>query len=56
MSGHMGDVRCTVQNLQIVKIDKEKNLLLIKGAIPGAPGNCVTIKLAVKKDTVGGKE
>lgn len=48
MSGHMGNVRTTTQNLQIVKIDKERNLLLIKGAIPGAPGNCVVIKPAVK--------
>ncbi len=56
MSGHMGDVRCTVQNLQIVKVDTEKNLLLIKGAIPGAPGNCVTIKPSVKKHTVRGGE
>lgn len=52
MSGQMGNVRCTTQNLKIVKVDKEKNLLLIRGAIPGAPGNCVTIKLAVKKKAV----
>ncbi len=55
MSGQMGNVRCTVQNLQIVKVDKEKNLILIKGAIPGAPGNCVTIIPAVKKQAIGGK-
>lgn len=55
MAGHLGNVRCTVQTLQIVKIDKERNLLLIKGAIPGAPGNCVTIKPAVKKQAVGGE-
>lgn len=55
MSGHMGNVKCTVQTLQVVKIDKEKNLILVKGAIPGAPGNCVTIKPAVKKQSVGGE-
>jgi large subunit ribosomal protein L3 len=49
MAGHMGNVRCTTQNLQIVKIDKEKNLLLVKGAIPGATGGCVIVQPAVKK-------
>ncbi len=52
MAGHMGSVQCTTQSLQIVKIDKERNLLLIKGAIPGAPGNCVIIKPSVKKGFV----
>lgn len=55
MSGQMGNVQCTTQNLEIVKIDTEKNLLLIKGAVPGAPGNCVIIKPAVKKRIVGGE-
>lgn len=49
MAGHMGDVQCTIQSLQVVKVDKDKNLLLIRGAIPGAPGNCVVVKPAVKK-------
>lgn len=48
MAGHMGAARCTVQNLEIARIDNEKNLLLIKGAIPGAPGGIVIIKSAVK--------
>ncbi|GGI83582.1 50S ribosomal protein L3 [Legionella impletisoli] len=48
MAGHMGNKRCTVQSLQLVKVDGERNLLLIKGAIPGAPGARVEIKPAVK--------
>lgn len=54
MAGHMGDVRCTVQNLELVRIDEARNLLLVKGAIPGAPGAKVEIKPAVKKK--GGKK
>jgi large subunit ribosomal protein L3 len=49
MAGHMGDVRCTVQTLELVRVDGERHLLLIKGAIPGAPGARVEIKPAVKK-------
>ncbi len=49
MAGHMGDKRCTVMNLEVVKVDVEKNLLLVKGAIPGAPGSNVIVKPAVKK-------
>lgn len=56
MAGHMGSERCTTQNLQIVRIDKDKNLLLVKGAIPGAPGGRVIIKPAVKKQTQKGGE
>lgn len=48
MAGHMGNKRCTVQNLRIVKVDEERNLLLIKGAVPGAPGGMVVITSAVK--------
>ena len=48
MAGHMGNVRRTAQNLEIIDIDIEKNLLLIKGAVPGHPGSDVTVKLAVK--------
>lgn len=48
MSGHMGDVRVTTQNLEIVRIDKERNLLLIKGAVPGAPGGAVSVRPSVK--------
>ena len=46
--GHMGSVKVTVQNLEVVKVDAEKNLLLIKGAIPGAKGSVVTVKAAIK--------
>ena len=48
MAGHMGDERVTVQNLEIVKVDAQRNLLLIKGAIPGAPGGDVIVRPAVK--------
>jgi large subunit ribosomal protein L3 len=49
MSGHMGDVQRTTQRLQIVRIDTERNLLMIKGAIPGAKGGDVFVKPTVKK-------
>ncbi|MYM65176.1 50S ribosomal protein L3 [Pseudomaricurvus sp. HS19] len=49
MSGHMGAERVTVQNLEIVRVDVERNLLLVKGAIPGAPGGDVFVRPAVKK-------
>lgn len=48
LAGHMGSVKVTVQNLEVVKVDAEKNLILVKGAIPGAKGSVVTIKEAVK--------
>ncbi|KGP62834.1 50S ribosomal protein L3 [Legionella norrlandica] len=53
MAGHMGNVRCTIQSLELVQVDSERNLLLIKGAIPGAPGARVEIKPAVKKQARG---
>ena len=53
MAGHMGNVRCTVQSLELVRVDAERNLLLIKGAIPGAPGSRVEIKPAAKKQARG---
>lgn len=49
MAGHMGDVRVTTQNLQIVAIDEEDNLILVKGAVPGAKQGWVLISDAVKK-------
>ncbi len=49
MAGHLGNVRRTIQNLQIVAIDKERNLLLIKGAVPGHKGADVIVQPAVKK-------
>jgi large subunit ribosomal protein L3 len=48
MAGHMGDEQVTVQNLQVVRVDQERNLLLIKGAVPGAPGGDVIVRPAVK--------
>lgn len=48
MTGHMGNVRCTVQNLQVVRVDDERNLLLVKGAVPGSKGGDVIIRPAVK--------
>lgn len=48
LAGHMGSVRVTVQNLEVVRVDAEKNFILVKGAIPGAKGSVVTIKEAVK--------
>ncbi len=48
MSGHLGDVRCTIQNLEVVRVDAERNLLLVKGAVPGAKGGDVIIRPSVK--------
>ena len=48
MAGHMGDERVTTQNLEVVRIDAERNLLLIKGAVPGANGGQVSVRPAVK--------
>jgi len=48
MAGHMGDEQVTVQNLQVVRVDAERNLLLIRGAVPGAPGGDVIVRPAVK--------
>ncbi|WP_097462402.1 50S ribosomal protein L3 [Mangrovitalea sediminis] len=48
MAGHMGDERVTVQSLEIVRVDAERNLLLIKGSVPGATGGNLIIKPAVK--------
>ena len=49
MSGHMGNVQRTVQNLEIVRVDSERKLLLIKGAVPGSKGGRVIVRPAVKK-------
>ncbi len=53
MAGQMGNVRCSTQSLELVRVDKDRNLLLIKGAIPGAPGARVEIKPAVKMQERG---
>ena len=48
MAGQMGDARVTTQNLEVVRVDAERNLLLIKGAVPGAPGGAVMVRPSVK--------
>ena len=48
MAGHMGSVKVTIENLEIVRADAEKNLLLIKGAVPGPKGAILVIKDSVK--------
>ena len=48
MAGHMGAERVTTQGLEVVRVDSERNLLLIKGAVPGAPGGHVIVRPTVK--------
>jgi large subunit ribosomal protein L3 len=48
MAGHMGAENVTTQGLEIVRVDVERNLLLVKGAVPGAPGGDVVVRPAVK--------
>jgi large subunit ribosomal protein L3 len=48
MAGQLGNKRCTIQSLEVVKVEAERNLLLIKGAVPGAPGGRVIVKPAVR--------
>ncbi|MDP6415860.1 MAG: 50S ribosomal protein L3, partial [Gammaproteobacteria bacterium] len=48
MAGQMGNVQKTTQSLEVVRVDTENNLLLIKGAVPGAPGSSVIVRPAVK--------
>ncbi|WP_347267419.1 50S ribosomal protein L3 [Paracoccus sp. (in: a-proteobacteria)] len=49
MAGHLGAVRVTTQNLQVVRTDSERGLIMVKGSVPGSKGGWVTIKDAVKK-------
>ena len=49
MAGHMGHVRVTVQNLEVVRVDAEKSLILVKGAVPGAKKALVMIKNTTRK-------
>jgi len=51
MSGHLGDARRTIQGLEVVRVDTERNLLLIKGSVPGAKGGDLVIKPTVKLRT-----
>ncbi len=48
MSGHLGAVKTTVQNLTIVRVDRDRNLLLVKGAVPGSKGGDVVVRPSVK--------
>jgi large subunit ribosomal protein L3 len=48
MSGHMGVVRRTTENLKVVQVDLERNLLLIRGAVPGAEGGQVIVRPSLK--------
>ena len=49
MAGHMGNVRTTVQNLKVVRVDEEMQVLMVKGAIPGPAQSVVIVKKAIKK-------
>ena len=48
LPSHMGSVQITVQNLEVVRVDAEKNLILVKGAVPGSKGTIITIKDSIK--------
>ncbi|HFD91899.1 MAG TPA: 50S ribosomal protein L3 [Gammaproteobacteria bacterium] len=48
MSGHMGSVKCSVQNLEVVRVDADRNLIMVKGAVPGSAGGDVIVRPAVK--------
>lgn len=51
LPGHTGVERVTIQNLKVVKVDADKNVLLVRGAIPGAKGGLVTVKKSVKSSS-----
>jgi len=53
MAGHMGNVRVTTQNLQVVRTDADRGLIMVRGAVPGSKGGWVTVKDAVKKPQPG---
>ena len=55
MPGHMGQLKRTLQNLQVIKIVADKNLILVKGAIPGANGDDVIVRTAIKGQPKGAK-
>ena len=54
MAGHMGDARVTVQNLEVVRTDPDRGLIMIRGAVPGSKGGWVTVKDAVKRKAPDG--
>lgn len=49
MAGRLGNTKCTTQNLELIRVDAERDLLLIKGSIPGNPGGRIVVKPAIKK-------
>jgi large subunit ribosomal protein L3 len=53
MAGHMGHEQVTTQNLEVVEADAERNVLLLKGAVPGPAGGVVTVRNAVKHAAKG---
>jgi len=53
MAGHMGSARVTTQNLQVIRTDADRGLIMVRGAVPGSKGGWVTVKDAVKKATPG---
>lgn len=55
MAGHLGNVQRTMQNLEVVRVDAERNLLLVKGAVPGPQGHDVIVKPAIKARLRGAK-
>ena len=55
MSGQMGNERVTVLNLEVVEADPERNLLLLRGAVPGAAGSLVMVRSSVKTGEKGGR-
>lgn len=50
MAGHMGNVRCTISGMRLLKVDVENGLLLIRGSVPGANGTCVLVRKATKSN------
>jgi large subunit ribosomal protein L3 len=54
MAGHMGNERVTLKGLEVVRVDPERNLLLVKGGIPGAPNSLIQIRRVRKAGTAGG--
>jgi large subunit ribosomal protein L3 len=55
MAGHLGDVASTMLNLEVIRVDEARQLLLVKGAVPGAKGGDIVVRPAVKAGTPAGK-
>ena len=56
LPGHMGDTRVTTQNLEVVNVDPVKNLIAVRGSVPGAPGGLIVVKKSVKVTTLSSKK